>query len=143
MNTKPFLWYLASSYTHTNTKIKQTRFVKISKLAGLLTKKGIHVLCPIASSVPIATYGKIDNTEWGYWEGLDLNYLSRCDGMLISQLDKEWYKSVGMRAEFEYCLKTKIPVFIVDNRGNIQKWVDQEFILKQWDQLLNQDGEEK
>lgn len=143
MNTKLFLWYLASPYTHTNLKIMKNRLVKVGKLAAILFKKGVHVFPVMSATASMAKYGNMKDTTWNSWKDLDLNYLSRCDGMLISQLDKEWYKSVGMRAEFEYCLKNKIPVFIVDNKGNIQKWVDQEFILKQWDQLLNQDEEEK
>ena len=129
---QPFLWYLASPYSHTNPKIKQTRFVKISKLAGKLIKQGIHVLCPIASSVPIAKYGKIDSTDWEYWKNLDINYVSRCDGILVSILDNEWHTSVGMRAEVEYAKELGIPCALVYRDGGIVP-IDPDELLEKFD----------
>jgi hypothetical protein len=124
------LYYLASPYTHENTKIMKTRFINVCKLSAILLKKGIHNLCPIASSHPTAKYGKIVSTVWKDWAKLDLNFLKRCDGILISMLDKEWYKSVGMKAEFEYAVKHGIPANLITKNGTIINNISNEEILQ-------------
>lgn len=113
------LVYLASPYTHENTKKMKTRFVQICKVAALLQRKGIFVLCPIASSHPIATYGNIVNTDWEYWKKLDTTFISHCDEVWITMLDEDWQKSVGMRAEALYAHAHSIPVRLINKKGRI------------------------
>jgi nucleoside 2-deoxyribosyltransferase len=122
------LYYLASPYTHKNTKIMKKRFIDVCKLSAYLLKKGIHTLCPIASSHPTAKYGKIRSTMWKDWAKLDLNFLKRCDGILISVLDKEWMKSIGMKAELEFALKNNIPARLITKDGKILNFSGKEIL---------------
>jgi|ERR1044071_3741682 hypothetical protein len=130
------LIYLASPYTHPNKKIMKTRWIKVCKLSAKLLKKGIHNICPIASSEPIARYGHLYSTLWKDWEALDTNYLKRCDEIYISVLDREWYKSIGMRAELEYALANNIPARLVDRNGNICSKSNGASILNTINRLL-------
>lgn len=115
---KPLI-YLASPYTHKSVNKMKTRFVQICKVSGKLIKEGHHILCPIASSHPIAKYGHIDDTGWSYWKELDLHYIDACDEVWLTFLDNEWRTSIGMKAEFEYALAHNKPVRAVSKDGKL------------------------
>src|SRR6476646_456624 len=125
------LIYLASPYTHKDSKLMHKRFVQISNLAGRLLKKGYHVLGPISSSVPIAKYGYLKSTKWKDWANLDLNYLIRCDEIWITALDKEWIYSVGMHAELVYAIEHNIPATLVTRHGQVLS-KDSTYILSRF-----------
>jgi hypothetical protein len=133
-DSTPFLWYLASPSSHDNPNVTKTRLVKVGKLAALLFKKGIHTFPVMSATASIAKYGKIIDTTWSHWENLDTNYLSRCDGILISTLDDEWFMSVGMRAEVEFARDNCIPAAMVDTKGNITR-MSYNDILRKFDIL--------
>lgn len=136
------LIYLASPYTHDNKNIMKTRLVKIGKLAAKLFKKGMHVFPVMSATASMAKYGNMNDTTWASWRDLDLNYLSRCDEIYISMLDKEWYKSVGMKAELEYAIKNGITARLIDRKGNIVKYKTDADILEIMVNLLDQDESE-
>ncbi len=114
-----FLWYLASPYSHKDPLIMEKRAIQVSKLAGMFFKKGIDVLCPIASSHMVAKHSNLKSTKWNSWAQLDLNLLSRCDGMLIAALDDEWHYSVGMKAEFEFTQRALKLILVVNKKGDV------------------------
>lgn len=120
MKRKVKLYYLASPYTHSNPNIMKNRLVKVAKLAALLFKKGIHIFPVMSATSSMAKYGNMRDTTWTSWAELDLNYLSRCDSILVSTLDKEWTTSVGMYAEVLFSSTNNIPAALVDRKGNIK-----------------------
>lgn len=122
------LVYLASPYTHKNYLTMKTRWIKVCKLSAILLKRGIHNICPIASSHPTAKYGHITGTEWKDWEALDLNYLRRCDEIWISTLDKSWIDSVGMKAELEFAMRNRIPAKLVTQEGVVLDYTAREIL---------------
>lgn len=93
------LWYLASPYGDDDPAVMQKRFEQTCQAAAHLMRQGLRILSPIAHSHPIAQYGLPKG--WEYWGRVDLDLLSRCDGLIVLTLDG-WAESRGVSAEMHY-----------------------------------------
>lgn len=105
MDKKPII-YLAAPYTDTQPIIMEDRYVAMNKItARLITEQDAIVPhSPISYTHRISHH--CDPTfDWYEW---DLQYLARCDGMLVVKLDG-WKESKGVKKEMEFCMEHGIP----------------------------------
>lgn len=109
-----FLYYLASPYTHKNKEIQKKRLKDISIIGSELTKKGVLCIHPIASSATLVKHGSMKGC-FDTWATLDLEYVRRCDAVLVADLDG-WKESIGVTAEIEYARSHSKGVFILDHK---------------------------
>lgn len=88
--------YLASPYSHPDIVVREQRFREACRAAATLLRVGHAVFSPIAHSHPLVSLGL--PTDWLFWERWGRNMLTRCDEVVVLQLDG-WIDSVGVQAE--------------------------------------------
>lgn len=100
--------YLASPYSHSDSKVKAMRFRAACIAAGELIKQGLIVFSPIAHTHPIKMLSGLEG-EWQQWKTFDEDIISRCEGLFVLKIDG-WEESIGVQAEIEFAREQKIPV---------------------------------
>lgn len=104
------LTYLASPYSHKLKRVRMQRYNDVTIAAAKLTEKGYALICPITTSHNFVPYMKSGNFGFkGFWERLDLFYISMCHEVVVLMLDG-WKESVGVQAEIEYAKELGIPI---------------------------------
>jgi Domain of unknown function (DUF1937) len=88
--------YLASPYTHPDPQVRKVRFDAACRATAQLIRAGQAVFSPIVHGHPLVRFGL--PTDWSFWQWFDLEYLRRCDEMLVLQIDG-WQESEGVQAE--------------------------------------------
>jgi len=88
--------YLASPYSHRNSKVREERFQAACQATANLVRAGHAVFAPIVLGPPLERCGI--PSDWTFWQALARKYLARCDEMLVLQLDG-WRESEGVQAE--------------------------------------------
>lgn len=101
------LWYLASPYSKYEAGF-EAAFTDASKAAGALMQRGLNVFSPIAHSHPIATYGKIDETDHGFWLPQSMAVLERSDVLAVAMMPG-WETSHGIAEELRRAKALGIP----------------------------------
>ena len=103
------LCYLASPYSHPDREVMDKRLDEITKITARLTERfgrdGMMVFSPI---VYTAQLEKICDPPQG-WYYADFQILSRCDRLLVIQMDG-WQESKGIQLEIAFALGKGIPV---------------------------------
>lgn len=117
LKLKP-LYYVASPYTHKNKNVMKRRADFLFELGGYLFSKGIHTFVPIAYNSPWESY--FDETmedglptNFEAWAEFDLNYIARCDGVIVLKQDR-WMDSRGVISEIHFALALGIPVYYME-----------------------------
>jgi hypothetical protein len=116
---------MASPFTHKSKRVRDMRAKLATKAAIDLLKHNIMVFAPIPYN---ANWTRNDSgglpVEWSFWETYDKNFLHRCDGLIILQLEG-WNKSVGVTAETQYAREIGLPIFKLSpkdiDKGNLKK----------------------
>lgn len=115
------MYYLASPYSHPDPAVMQKRFEEVCRVAQTLMRQGHIIFSPIAHSHAIEQVTG-EREQHGFWMNQDLAILSKCDGLLVLELDG-WDRSRGVTEEVEYALRWNIPVTYVDpERVDLQPW---------------------
>ena len=119
------LFYLASPFTHPKQSVRNVRANLATAAAINLLKRNIHVFSPISYNANWSRKaGAGLPCEWPFWEVYDKNFLSRCDGFIILQVDG-WVTSVGIKAETQYAKEIGLPVFKITmadiENGNLER----------------------
>ena len=118
------LIYLATPYSHECPATMIYRHDQAVALAAYFLSKQVHVLCPIAHSQQMAMrHLNHTNANWDFWRGISLNLVSRCDVVLVGQLDG-WQDSTGVTAEVEFAKSKGIRVSYL-GKDEICKAIDQ------------------
>lgn len=105
------LYYLACPYAHPDENIRKKRYLSVTWTACQLLQKKIHVFSPITHNIPITEMG-IEGT-WENWSSYDLGMLSRCDKLLVLELDG-WKESKGVQGEIAFAKEHQIPIERMD-----------------------------
>ena len=105
---KKVLVYLATPYTHPDPAVMRLRFIKVTRVAAKLMKKGVFVFSPITHSHSIAMAGDLPKS-WKYWMQYDTLILEICSKVIVLML-KGWKESKGVKAEIKLAGKLGIPV---------------------------------
>ncbi len=90
--------YLASPYSHPDPMVRETRFDAACRATAALIRAGHVVFSPIVHGHPLVGFGL--PTDWAFWQRHDLEFLRRCDELLVLKIDG-WKKSAGVQAEIE------------------------------------------
>lgn len=107
------LIYLASPYSHPDSRVREKRYRDVCSVAGDLMKQGYLIFSPIAHSHSIAEMCELP-TNWEYWSAHDHAMLSNCEKLIVLKLDG-WDKSVGVAAEVKIAEEMGIPVDYMDH----------------------------
>lgn len=103
--------YLASPYSHPDVRVRERRFRQACRAAAALLRAGHAVFSPIAHSHPLVEHGL--PIHWLFWERWGRELLTRCDEVVVLQLDG-WIDSVGVRAEIEMARELGKPLQFVE-----------------------------
>jgi len=118
VNARELLDYLASGYSHVDPKVREFRFRQVSKTAAKMTAMGYNIFCPIVHCHPMLTELNLD-FSFEAWARINRVYLSLSRMLFI--LDVEWEQSFVVSEEIKIAEEFKIPIFLVDEEGEIQK----------------------
>lgn len=112
-NYKPRpLLYLAGPYTAVDKRVQRHRAIDLNNTAGLLIHSGIHVYSPISMGTAIVKNTPELKHGWDVWHAIDFNFISRCDGLLVTML-AGWEHSKGVTAEIAFAHDMGIPVVYI------------------------------
>lgn len=100
--------YLATPYSHPDPAVREMRFREACRHAAFLMRAGQVVFSPIAHTHPIATQNGLPG-GWDYWRRVDSEFLLRCDGLTVVQMDG-WKESKGVAAEISLAKTYGVPV---------------------------------
>ena len=105
MEKKPLI-YLAAPYSHKDPFIIENRYVEMFDVMAKIINEQDAVIpySPINSTHRISKDCDPD-FNWYEW---DLQYLVRCDGMIVVMLEG-WEESKGVSIEIEFCKEQNIP----------------------------------
>ena len=105
---KKKLIYIASPYKHKDGSVMEERFnaVKQTTLEIMREFEDIIPFSPICYTVGLEEDIDIINFDW---YSFDLEFLYRCDILLVLQLEG-WENSYGVKLEIEEACKNDIPV---------------------------------
>jgi len=95
--------YLAVPYSHSDSKIRESRFIASCIAAGHLINQGHFVYSPITHCHPIAVRCDLPK-DFDFWRDYDLSMIDWADEICILPLDG-WEESKGIRGEKEYASK--------------------------------------
>jgi Domain of unknown function (DUF1937) len=90
--------YLASPYSHPDPLVREARFDAACRATAALIGAGQVVFSPIVHGHPLVRFGM--PTDWSFWQRFDVEYLRRCDEVVVLQIEG-WRESGGGRAEIE------------------------------------------
>ncbi len=100
--------YLASPYSHPDQSVRELRYHANVRVTAELIENGHATFSPIVHGHPLTKQGL--PTEWSYWKTYDRDFLSRCDALLVLQLDG-WEESIGVNAEIDIAQQLGKPVW--------------------------------
>jgi len=95
--------YLACPYWHEDPEVREERYVKVNKQAGLYMKEGLIVFSPISHSHPISL--TMDNQDHSFWLEQDYYWLDKCDELWVFTLPG-WEVSFGVSKEIKRAKST-------------------------------------
>lgn len=105
MKKKPLI-YLAAPYWHPEPLEIESRFCAMNKITAQIISEQDAVIpfSPISYTHRISHHCE-DDFDWYTW---DLQFLARCEGMIIMMLDG-WEESKGIQIEIGFCKRHGIP----------------------------------
>ena len=101
------LIYLATPYTHKDSRVRRRRYQTVTKITIDLLKKGIFIFSPITYNHPMSRRNL--PIIWKFWRPYDLAFLERCTSLWVLKIDG-WEESVGVNAEIRHARKLGIPI---------------------------------
>ncbi len=98
---RPFLWYVATPYSHASAAVREQRALMATAAKATLLDAGVHAYSPIAAHHPASLYmtsSKVD--DHAFWMRVCFDMLDRCDGLLVVTMDG-WRQSKGVQMEID------------------------------------------
>jgi hypothetical protein len=102
------LIYIATPYSHSDSKVQQERFDKVNRFSAGLMGDGLYVFSPISHAHPIAEVGCLPK-GWDFWSKYDRLMISKCTKLIVFMQDG-WKESTGVQAEIKIAEELGIPV---------------------------------
>jgi hypothetical protein len=110
------LSYLAAPYTDSDPTIVADRIERLCKTDAKLMKKGIFTVSPLLKHF-IIQHEALPG-DWEYWRDYSAALLCGVDRVFVLTLPG-WKESVGVQAEIRLATDVGIPVFYIDELGEI------------------------
>lgn len=103
------LTYLACPYTHSSFRMKEMRYVQVTKAAAwLMTQFGWNVFSPITHSHPLHAITDMSGA-WDFWAKIDTEYIEVSNRLIVFCIPG-WRMSVGVTAEIGIAKRLGIPI---------------------------------
>ncbi len=112
------LFYIALPYSHYDKEIVKQRVDKFSSLDSFLNLNYIQTVSPILKQT-LLDRNKNLASDWNFWQTLSYTYLSRCDALIVYQLEG-WENSVGVTEEIKFAQESNIPIIYIAEYLNEQ-----------------------
>jgi hypothetical protein len=103
------LQYIASPYNHPEDLVRIGNYEKVSKFTAKLVAEGGVAISPISYGHNLLDFYENFPYDWEFWENFCLSLLSKCDELLVYQIDG-WDKSRGVLSEIDFAIKNNIPI---------------------------------
>ena len=110
------LIYIASPYTHTDKKVIEENYIKVTKFVADLTARGNVVISPITYGHTILQFVDLPN-DWEFWKNFCVTILKKCDEMIVYQMDG-WEDSRGVQEEIKIAEELGIKISYQKYIGN-------------------------
>lgn len=107
-------WYLASPYSHANSKVRNQREEAVSEVGAQLTIRGLILFCPITQSHRLTAMlnpTRVPSHEG--WMRIDYAFLNRAQGLIVYKLNG-WQESKGVTEEIEFAKKHNMPIIYLE-----------------------------
>lgn len=111
--------YVASPYSSGDPYRVDINYRMVTAFVAERVRLGHVSVSPITYGHTLLQWAAMPG-DWQFWQDFCISILSKCDRMLVLQLDG-WDKSVGVAAEIAYCEANGISVEYVP-----VQWVDVE-----------------
>lgn len=99
INATPLV-YLASPYSHPSEKVKEMRYIQVTKAcAWLMTQFAWNVFSPITHSHPLHAIAGVRG-DWEFWKRIDTEYIEVSNRLIVFCIPG-WRQSVGVTAEIK------------------------------------------
>ncbi len=107
LTPRPFLWYVATPYTHADPSVRERRCALAQRATATLMEVGIHAYSPIANGHPVSFYMRPETVNnHAFWMTHCFDMLERCNGLLVITMDG-WRESKGVAMEIERWRSTR------------------------------------
>jgi len=104
--------YLATPYTHDDSRVMQSRFETACEVTARLMQEGHVVFSPIAHSHPIAISQELPR-DWSFWKKIDEEFIAACEEVWVVRMDG-YETSRGVQAE----------IHVAENLGKKVRFID-------------------
>jgi len=94
------LVYLASPYTHEDSKVMESRFVDTQRACAVLLSFKIPVFSPTVYAHPMAVDYELPR-DFNFWGEFNKSVLEGATDLIILQLPG-WEKSIGIKGEMKF-----------------------------------------
>lgn len=108
------LIYVASPYTHENSRVVQQRVTAATLYCGQLIAEHLHPWSPIVHSHSIASICDLP-TDWEFWKAADELLIRKSDVMHVLMFPG-WMHSRGIEAEVEIANLFEKPVRMIPEK---------------------------
>jgi hypothetical protein len=108
--------YLASPYSHNDPATRESRFERVTEIAGKLEQEGWIVFSPITHSHPVAIRCSLPK-GWKFWGEIDKVFIYHCLFVAILMLPG-WKESEGIKEEIKLAKEYKKPIVYLTPDGN-------------------------
>lgn len=99
--SRPFLWYVATPYTHADPHVRERRCALAQRATAQLMEAGVHAYSPIANGHPVSFYMRPETVnDHDFWMRHCYDMLERCNGLLVITMEG-WAQSKGVAMEIE------------------------------------------
>lgn len=102
------LFYIALPYTHKDKAVIAQRVDKFCAFDSKLNMENIQTVSPILKHLLLERNLDMPG-DWNFWKDLSYTYLSRCDGMIVYEMDG-WKESLGVTEEIKFAKQKNIPI---------------------------------
>lgn len=103
----PFLWYVATPYTHADPSVRERRCALAQRATATLMEEGVHAYSPIAVGHPVSFYMRPETVnDHGFWMRHCYDLLDRCNGLLVITM-QGWSLSKGVAMEIDRWASTR------------------------------------
>ncbi len=103
--------YVISPYSAPDAAVRDQRFRDVCRATAALARAGCLAISPIVHGHPLVEHGL--PTDWSFWERWGGELLTRCDEVVVLQLDG-WIDSVGVQAEIALAHSLGKPLRLVE-----------------------------
>lgn len=110
------LIYVAAPYGDPDPSVVAQRMQAYLTVDAILLKQGKFTVSPLAKHFGLTV--SQSPSDWKYWQSYSRAMLDQCEALIVIKLNG-WDHSVGVKGEIEYAHHINLPIYYVDEQGQM------------------------